>query len=431
MCNHSSSSYNSAYLSFPHLFPDLDWLTALSYRSEGLEAYLTEIVKGVSRLIQSDWTIVTVTSGDAGKVIASSLEMDLQDSGFTLHNTLVDEVVKSKQPIVISNRQQVLSSANLPSDYLAYLGVPLRISNGEVIGTICSFLRQPRSFLETEVNVVTLFADRAAIAIENYQLYQHQLRLNEYLTQVALQCSHELKKHQEQFLERERLAAIGEFTAMIVHEVRNPLTTIEMGLEYAARVLRSEADQERLALAVGESHRLNRLLQEILTYAKPQVLSLRCINIVSFLGDIVVQAQEFPEANDKSVDFPKPSSMLFVMADPDKLKQVFVNLFKNAFEAIPSQETVTVQAEANIKSGWIQVQIHNKGKPIPPDLLPQLTTPFCSTKPSGTGLGLAISKRIITAHQGEFSIVSSKSGTTVSVYLPLAGSAVNDESVIL
>ncbi len=243
---------------------------------------------------------------------------------------------------------------------------------------------------------------------------------------MALQCSHELKNYQEQLLERDRLAAIGEFTAMIVHEVRNPLTTIEMGLEYAARVLRSEVDQERLALAIGESYRLNRLLQEILTYAKPQILNLRCVDIVDFLGDMLSQIQELPEANDRFVDFMKPSPVLFVMADVDKLKQVFINLFRNAFEAIPSQETVIVRIEANLKAGWIQIQIHNKGKPIPVDLLPQLTTPFCSTKPSGTGLGLAISKRIVTAHSGELTIASSRSGTTVSVQLPLAGNAIND-----
>ncbi len=186
MCNHSSLPHSSAHLPFPHLFPDLDWLTTLSYQSDDLEPYLTEITKGVSRLIQSDWTIITVTSGDTGKVIASSLNMDLQDSGFALHSTLVDEVVKSKQAIIIPDRQQAPASTNLPYDYHAYLGVPLRISNGEVIGTICSFLRQSRNFHESEVNVAALFADRAAMAIENYQLYQDQLRLNKYFISGGL-----------------------------------------------------------------------------------------------------------------------------------------------------------------------------------------------------------------------------------------------------
>jgi signal transduction histidine kinase len=111
-----------------------------------------------------------------------------------------------------------------------------------------------------------------------------------------------------------------------------------------------------------------------------------------------------------------------VMADANKLKQVFLNLFRNAFEAIAPQETVTCSIDHGIRAHWICIRIHNGGTPIPPELLLQLTTPFCSTKPSGTGLGLAISKRIIAAHEGELEIVSSSTGTTVSVYLPITTS---------
>ncbi|WP_373538333.1 ATP-binding protein [Chamaesiphon sp.] len=107
------------------------------------------------------------------------------------------------------------------------------------------------------------------------------------------------------------------------------------------------------------------------------------------------------------------------MADINKLKQVFVNLFRNACEAIDPHEIVSCSLGAEIDSNYIRIQIHNGGDPIPPELLPQLTTPFCSSKPSGTGLGLAISKRIITAHEGKLTIVSSSPGTTVSVYLPI------------
>jgi signal transduction histidine kinase len=106
------------------------------------------------------------------------------------------------------------------------------------------------------------------------------------------------------------------------------------------------------------------------------------------------------------------------MADANKLKQVFLNLFRNAFEAIATQETVSCSINHDIQANWICVRIYNGGTLIPPELLPQLTTPFFSTKPSGTGLGLAISKRIIIAHGGELKIISSSKGTTVSVYLP-------------
>jgi nitrogen-specific signal transduction histidine kinase len=106
------------------------------------------------------------------------------------------------------------------------------------------------------------------------------------------------------------------------------------------------------------------------------------------------------------------------MADANKLKQVFLNLFRNAFEAIAPHETVRCLIKDSIDSDRICISIHNGGHPIPPELLPQIATPFCTTKPSGSGLGLAISKRIIMAHNGELEITSSNAETTVSVYLP-------------
>jgi signal transduction histidine kinase len=255
-------------------------------------------------------------------------------------------------------------------------------------------------------------------------LYQQQIRFNERLFQEAAACSIDLKLSQEKMLERERLAAIGEFTAMIVHEVRNPLTTIEMGLKHAQKVLCSDADQQRLALALSESHRLNHLLSQILCYAKPQVLQRSRLNINTFLNELTTQIQYLPETVDRQINFDRGLPEFDVMADADKLRQVFLNLFRNACEAIAPHETVRCCMDADLNSDRICISIHNGGTPIPPEILPQLTSPFCSTKSSGTGLGLAIAKRIITAHGGELAIVSSNSGTTVSIYLPIISSTV-------
>jgi signal transduction histidine kinase len=107
------------------------------------------------------------------------------------------------------------------------------------------------------------------------------------------------------------------------------------------------------------------------------------------------------------------------MADADKLKQVFLNIFQNAFEAIAPQETVSCWMNHDVGANRLNIKIHNHGEPIPPEVLPKIMTPFCSTKSTGTGLGLAISKRIMTAHGGDLEITSSRTGgTTVSIHLP-------------
>jgi signal transduction histidine kinase len=225
---------------------------------------------------------------------------------------------------------------------------------------------------------------------------------------------------QEELIERERLAAIGELTAMIVHEVRNPLTTIELGLRHAKKVLHTDADLQRITLALSESQRLNQLLSEILGYAKPKPLNCSIINVNEFLQTMLAQIQDLPEAIDRSIYYVNEVPTIEIMADVNKLKQVFLNLFRNALEAIATQETVSCLVNNSVPANSICISIRNAGKPIPPELLPQIGTPFCSTKPNGTGLGLAISKQIITAHGGALEILSFSTETIVSIHLPIA-----------
>jgi signal transduction histidine kinase len=139
-----------------------------------------------------------------------------------------------------------------------------------------------------------------------------------------------------------------------------------------------------------------------------------------FLSNLLVQLQEMPAAAERHIELVHALPEIEVLADTDKLQQVFTNLVQNAFEAIAPHENVRCEIMREANSEWIRVDIYNGGDPIPPEILPRLTTPFCSTKLSGTGLGLAIVKRIITEHGGEFSIISSPSGTTVSVRLRIA-----------
>ena len=405
----------------------LEYLAALSYRDGDLGSYLNQIARGVSLLIESDWSIVTVFEGDAGRIVASSLDLDDDERGFALHGSLVDEITQTGRSLIIEDIRQEVRQTKPSAEYLCYMGIPLRTFTGEAIGTICSFLRQPRQFTESEVSAVELFAERAATAIDNYRLYQQQQQFNTRLEQEVSACTIDLLASQEKSIERERLAAIGEFTATIVHEIRNPLTTMMMGLNHAHKQLVAETDRERLALAIDESHRLKRLLDEILLYAKPQVLQLTKIEIGTFLSNLNRQFQAMPEAIDRQISFTNISPDIEIMADVDKLKQVFINLVRNAFEAIDPHQTVELEIVRFVNPDRVKIDIRNGGEPIPPELIPQLTTPFYSTKSSGTGLGLAIVQRIVIAHDGELSklarrlttIDSSSSGTTVSVSLPI------------
>lgn len=398
----------------------LEFLAALSYRTGDLGRYLHDIACGVSRLLQSDWSIVTICQGETGQVVASSLGLDEGDNGFSVHGTLVNEISQTGRSLIIEDIRQEAKECQPPEEYLGYLGVPLRTVQGVVSGTICSFFREPRQFTSSEIRTVELFAERAATVIDNYRLYQQQQLFNEHLEQEVANRTEELRIAQAKLVERERLAAIGEFAAMIVHEVRNPLTTIMMGLKHAMDKLQETLSQERLSLSVSEADRLQQLLNEILLYAKPQVLQLAKIDLDQYLRGVLEHVREMPEAIDRDIRLITGASDIEVLGDLNKLKQVFINLFRNACEAIAPGDQVTCQLSSRLDSGHALIHIHNGGTPIPPDVLPRLTEPSCSTKPSGTGLGLAIVKRIVMAHGGELLIQSDAiAGTIVTIQLPI------------
>lgn len=407
----------------------LESLGSLSYHSGDLRRYLHDIACGVSCLLHSDWSIVTISQGEMGQVVASSFEQEEVGAQFDQqlceHQTLENEIRQTGRSLIIEKLEESASRGVKrcypPDDYCCYIGVPLRTAQGEISGTICSFFRESRQFTETEIHTVELFAEQAAIAIDNYRLYQQQKRFNVQLEREIQHRAQELRLAQAKLVEQERLAAIGELAAMIVHEVRNPLTTIVMGLKHAASRLSESASCERLQLSLSEADRLQRLLNEILLYAKPQVFQLSRINISEFLNCLLAQVHEMPEATGRQIELVNTAPDTEILGDVDKVKQVFINLFRNAYEAIAAGEMVRCEVSRRADSEDVQIRVHNYGTPIPEAILPKLTQPFCSTKPNGTGLGLAIVKRIVSEHGGELLIRSSAiAGTTVDVQLPIA-----------
>ncbi|MDX2232209.1 MAG: PAS domain S-box protein [Leptolyngbyaceae cyanobacterium bins.349] len=536
-------------------------LSSLSYRTGELGSYLHEVAQGVSELIGLDWSVVTYCQDDQERILASSIDLgDTTNEVYSLHGSLTGTVVQTGSALVVEDAVTCKDYGEAPEGYQAYLGVPLRISTGEVIGTICSFQRQPRHFTEAEVQLAELFAERAATAIDNYQLYQQQQRFNEMLEAEVMKRTIELRAAQSELLTAnleleqrvdqrtaelkqaeakfraivenandiifaitpdyrfsylspnvddvlgfqpsemegqpiapfihpddvpaavatiaqllstgqkqsgteyraphkqggwrwlianvglthdtdghplivgvtrdisdrkqaekalERLAEIGELAAMIVHEVRNPLTTITMALTAFKKLHLTERFQEYLTLGLEEADRLQRLLNQILLYAKPQTLQRSQLDLKQLVQATLPSLMTIPAAADKHLKFHPPSISMPVLADQDKLKQVLINLVTNAYEAVSPGETITVDLKI-VNSHQACLQIHNGGEPIAPDHLAKLTKPFFTTKATGTGLGLAIVQRMIEAHAGEFHITSTlETGTLVEVLLPL------------
>jgi signal transduction histidine kinase len=238
--------------------------------------------------------------------------------------------------------------------------------------------------------------------------------------QMYQQVSDSIAERKEAQRASARLAEIGELTAMIVHEVRNPLTTVLMGLNSFQKLELPAKAQLQLGLALEEADRLQRLLNEILLYTKCQILQLTDIELNAFITELLIPIQQMPSVQGRSVTFQPCSTDAWIKGDRDKLKQVFINLVDNACEAIDAGEVVVWAVQGKPSQQIVQIEFHNGGHPIPQDVIPHITKPFYTTKPAGNGLGLAVVKRIVEAHQGKLQVESAAViGTTIRILLPL------------
>ncbi len=420
--NRNLQLLNNSY--WNHRQRTLEILSSLSHRTGEFKIYLKEIANGVSELIDVDSSVITICQEGFAQILASNLEMANDNNGNphqSLHGQLTGTVVENGQILIVEDTESCKKYGQAPEGCRAYLGIPLRTSQGKAIGTICCFHGTPRKFSAQEIEIIELFAERAATAIDNHHLYQQQREFNQLLETEVTTKTEELRAAQSKLVEKERLAAIGEFAASIIHEIRNPFCTIKLVLEYFNKVDLSAEVKKRLVLAVDEAKRLEKLLEEILLYAKPQILEVSQIDINKCIQKVLELQQSFPNFINKHIDFHPAQTELKVMGDENKIKQVLINILQNACEAVGSGEKVELQVDSNFNRQEVCIQVSNGGEPIPPDILPLLTQPFFSTKSSGTGLGLAITKRIIEVHNGEFLIESNaEKGTSVTIKLPMA-----------
>lgn len=223
----------------------------------------------------------------------------------------------------------------------------------------------------------------------------------------------ELRRH-------ERLATLGQMVAHISHEIKNPLLLIGGFAGQLERLTEWPPEVRRkLHLIHGEVQRLERFLDDLATFTRassPQQIS----------GDLVAVIQEVAELmedgfSEKGVSFriQAQADIPFLRFDPGQIRQVLINIFKNALEAMPQGGLLMVRVETRQDYLWLTVK--DTGQGILPEHLPTLFTPFFSTKEKGTGLGLTISRGLIEQHRGEIRIESEiNRGTTCIIRLPLS-----------
>ncbi len=230
-----------------------------------------------------------------------------------------------------------------------------------------------------------------------------------------------LKKMQAELERADRLAAIGELSARIAHEIRNPLASISGSVQLIAgdSAIASQ-DRRLLDIVLRETERLNKLIRDFLAYARPTKPVKTRFNLHRLITEVDELVCAAPRFKDVVIVNHCPVH-IELHADGDQFRQVLWNLFANAAEAMDGQGTITVRADQVVSalSAGVTISVADTGTGMGEDDLRQLFEPFRSTKPGGTGLGLATVYRIVESHGGTIRVSSIKGqGTEFFMYLP-------------
>lgn len=245
----------------------------------------------------------------------------------------------------------------------------------------------------------------------------------------------ELGESRARAARHEKLASLGTLAAGVAHEIRNPLTAINVRLHSLNKQLTANSSEQEDARVIGyEIQRLERIVKEFLQFARPADPKLFTVSVDSLLGHM--EALFGPQLEKTSIQLNLESLPdTWVHVDPHQIEQVLINLIQNAVESLEGHGTITlrVRTESSRLQGrsgpMAKLEVSDTGKGIPPEVRKRMFDPFFTTKEGGTGLGLAIAARIVEKHGGTLECRSEVNrGTTFVMLLPLKKAQDSDES---
>ena len=298
---------------------------------------------------------------------------------------------------------------------LINLGLQLANAHREALGRFVASTQQSLALLQavifTALLALVLLAAWAATVVYHEMIAPLRVKLIESQALV--------ERH-------EKLASLGVLAAGVAHEIRNPLTAIKARLFTQQKALAPASRERADAEFIGrEIDRLERIVRDFLRFARPvepERVSLSPANLLDELRELMA-----PQLRESSIDLAVERAVeTMVLADPEQIKQVLINLVQNAAEALSKGGTIKLRAvESRIALGGrmrdvVIIEVEDSGTGIPPEVQERLFDPFFTTKQSGTGLGLSIAARIVEKHAGAIRVQSGVNrGTTFGVVLPV------------
>jgi ammonium transporter, Amt family len=349
---------------------------------------------------------------------------------YNREDNMISRAMVERRPFIVEDARQdprvnrdLISSLEVKS----FAAVPL-LSKDKVLGGIAADnLISQTSITESKLKSLMVFANQAAMALENALMYGELKNFSTLLGERVKKASEDLQVTQRQLFQSEKLAALGKISAGIAHEIRNPLTSIKILIHSLADAQSTLSSREKdMAVIEAEIERVNKMIKQFLDFARPRPPSLEPVEIAKVLEDTLLLLKHEMEGQRIGLQRRYSAELPPVPMDPEQMKQVFLNLLLNALQAMESGGTVTVTTalkkdpSGGPAGGWAEVSLADTGKGVPEEIRNRIFEPFFSTKEEGIGLGLPIAQRIVEEHGGEIRVESRPGrGTIFSILLPL------------
>ncbi|MDR3141732.1 MAG: histidine kinase [Tannerellaceae bacterium] len=370
----------------------------------------------IKQLFPVESVCVFLLDESAGKYKLQNPDGGRPDIVLTPKDRLVNWLSVNDKYLAVSQRPDILTYFS--EEEQAILGelkteliYPLKVMN-RINGTVLvSRKTDGVPFTGQELALFSLLLDQAAFAIEHASLYEIQT------------------ERVKRMYRADRLATLGELAAGAAHEIRNPLTAIRSTIQYLGRDLAGDSvRQEMVAELIAETERINRIVQGLLSFARPSELHIAETDAEQLIGQALLLLNATLGKNRIDVQFEYFTRDTRIQGDGEQLKQVFVNILLNAIEAMaknePQQErtliiSIETGAPVNLYSRYLLISFEDTGEGIGREEIENVFDPFFTTKEEGTGLGLAICYGIVSRHEGEIEVKSVPGkGTSFTVKLP-------------
>ncbi len=298
--------------------------------------------------------------------------------------------------------------------------IPL-FTKEKALGAIAADHTEPgRRLTQETLDSVMRFAQQAGLAIQNASMYQELKNFSRQMEERIQKTTADLRKTEAQLIRSEKLAALGQLAAGIAHEIRNPLTSINILIHSLRERLPSENSlQEDIKVIEEEIHRMNEIVDQFLRFAKPSSPFLEKTDVLSIFEETLQLLR--PQIEKQRIVVEKEFQALpMIQMDPEQMKQAMLNLLLNAIQAMPEGGQLTLKGQNSKDGQWIHLSIEDSGMGISPEDIDKLFDPFFSTKEGGVGLGLSITHRIIDQHHGKIEVENApEKGTIFTVWLPI------------